>query len=146
MNPRAPLWRRLERGDPWRANMITPAENTTRPAPVLPRIPGHELAECVKRCNTVRMKKRLPEPIRALPAVPKLVWLYIDKYPGQHSVRSLTDALGVHPVTALPELVAAGLLIEEVAPAGSRPGKYRTAELPDEPKPGRRRPAPVPTE
>lgn len=90
------------------------------------------------------MKKRLPEALRKLPAVPKLVWLYIDKYPGQHSVRSLTDALGIHPVTALPELVAAGLLVEEQAPAGARPGTYRTADLPDDPKPTRtRKPAPT---
>lgn len=92
------------------------------------------------------VKKRLPEPLRKLPAVPKLVWLYIDKYPGQHSVRSLTHALGIHPVSALPELVAAGLLIEEEAPAGARPGRYRTVELPDDPKPSKaaKKPVPVP--
>lgn len=81
------------------------------------------------------MKKRLPEVVRKLPAVPKLVWLYIDQYPGQHSVRTLHDALGIVPSTAIPDLVAAGLLLEEIAPAGSRPGQYRTAELPDDPKP-----------
>lgn len=86
-------------------------------------------------CNTKGMKKRLPEPIRALPAVPKLVWLYIEQFPGQHSVRTLNDALGIMPSTAIPDLLAAGLLVEDAAPAGSRPGTYRVADLPAEPKP-----------
>ncbi len=78
------------------------------------------------------MKKRLPEAVRQLDAVPKLVWLYIDRYPGPHSVRSLEDALGVHPGRALPALVDAGLLIQEERSVGTRPGKYRTADLTDD--------------
>ena len=77
------------------------------------------------------MKKRLPEAVRQLDAVPKLVWLYIDRYPGVHSVRSLEDALGVHPGRALPALVEAGLLVQEERSAGTRPGKYRTADPDD---------------
>lgn len=40
------------------------------------------------------MQKILPAAVRQLDAVPKIVWLYIDRYPGQYSVRSLQPALG----------------------------------------------------
>jgi hypothetical protein len=71
------------------------------------------------------MKKNLPEAVKTRTPTEKLVWLYLDRYPGQHSVRSLHAALGVNADRALPGLVRDGLVIEEEAPAGSRLGKYR---------------------
>lgn len=81
------------------------------------------------------MKRNLPAAVKTRTPTEKLVWLYIDRYPGQHSVRSLHTALGVNPDRALPGLVRDGLVIEEEPPAGSVPGTYRTAELPDEATP-----------
>lgn len=86
-------------------------------------------------CNTRAMKKNLPEAVKVRPPTEKIVWMYIDRFPGEHSVRSLHAALGVNAGRAFPALLADGLLIEEEAPAGSRLGKYRAAELPDQPKP-----------
>lgn len=77
------------------------------------------------RCNTSDMKKRLPDAVRELEAVPKLIWLYIDRYPGEYSVRGLQDILGVHAGRALPALIEAGLLIEEEPATRSKGGKYR---------------------
>lgn len=74
------------------------------------------------------MKKNLPEAVKARTPSEKLVWLYIDRYPGKHSVRSLLDAIGVTADRALPALVRDGLLIEEEPPAGARLGTYRTAD------------------
>ncbi len=71
------------------------------------------------------MKKNLPDAVKARTPSEKLVWLYIDRYPGEHSVRSLHAALGVTADRALPALVRDGLLIEEEPAAGSRLGKYR---------------------
>lgn len=86
------------------------------------------LTSSLARCNTVSMKKRLPEAVRELDAVPKLVWVYIDRYPGRHSARSLEDALGGYPGRALPNLVKAGLLIQEERAVGTRLGKYRAID------------------
>lgn len=74
------------------------------------------------------MKKRLPAAVLPLKPVEKLVWLYVDRHPGEHSVASLNEALGVYSGRALPALVAAGLLVEEEAPTNRKPGKYRTAK------------------
>ena len=98
---------------------------------------GH--AKYDTKCNTDGMKKHLPEAVKGRTPIEKLVWLYVDRYPGEHSVRSLVDALGVYADRALPALVRDGLLIEEEAPAGSKLGKYRAAELPDDSKPTKAR-------
>ena len=74
-----------------------------------------------------RMEKQLPETVKVRTPNEKLIWLYIDRWPGEHSARSLHDALGLAADRALPALVRDGLLIEEVAPAGSQPGRYRAA-------------------
>lgn len=76
------------------------------------------------------MRKRLPDAVRSLDAVPKLIWCYVDCYPGAHSVKSLKRDLGVEAGRALPALVAAGLLIEEEAPTRRTPGKYRAVSTP----------------
>lgn len=70
------------------------------------------------------MKKRLPDAVRALRPVERLVWLYIDRYPGEHSIKSLEYALGSHPGRALPSLLALGLVIQDEASVGTRLGKY----------------------
>lgn len=77
-------------------------------------------------CDTKGMKKRLPDAVLPLKPVEKLVWLYIDRYPGEHSVRSIDDALGVYSGRALPSLVELGLLVEEEPATRSKGGKYRT--------------------
>lgn len=71
------------------------------------------------------MRRKLPESVRALEPVTKLVWLYISEFPGEHSVRSLSDVLGVYAGRALPALVAAGLLLQEEPPAARKGGRYR---------------------
>ncbi|ANE44354.1 MarR family transcriptional regulator [Deinococcus puniceus] len=81
------------------------------------------------------MDKSLPAALRPLPATCKLVWLYIHQYPGYHSVRSLEAALGSTAGRALPNLLQAGLLVQEEAPVGRRSGKYRTAYLPEQSPP-----------
>ncbi|UQN05089.1 hypothetical protein [Deinococcus sp. QL22] len=80
------------------------------------------------------MDKSLPAALRPLPATSKLVWLYIHQYPGHHSVRSLEAALGSTAGRALPTLLRAGLLVQQEAPMGRRPGKYRTVFLPEQSK------------
>ncbi|MDB5046058.1 MAG: hypothetical protein JWQ08_2108 [Deinococcus sp.] len=75
------------------------------------------------------MDKMLPGCLSRLSATAKLVWLYVDQYPGHHSVRSLQAALGITAGRALSNLVKQGLLIQEEAPQGRRLGKYRTAPL-----------------
>lgn len=73
------------------------------------------------------MRRNLPEAVRALEPVTKLVWLYISEFPGEYSVRSLSDLLGVHAGRALPALVAAGLLLQEEPPTARKGGRYRAA-------------------
>jgi hypothetical protein len=73
------------------------------------------------------MQRHLPAEVMTRTPSEKLVWLYIDRYPGEHSARSLYRALGLYVDRALPGLVRDGLVIEEAAPAGARPGKYHTA-------------------
>ncbi|THF69256.1 hypothetical protein E7T06_12800 [Deinococcus sp. Arct2-2] len=75
------------------------------------------------------MDKLLPDALRPLPATSKLVWLYIHRYPGSHSIRSLQAALGSTAGRALPTLLQAGLLVQEEAPRGRRLGKYRAVSL-----------------
>ncbi len=60
----------------------------------------------------------------------KLVWLYVDRWPGEHSVSSLDAALGVYAGRALAALVEDGLLIEEVSPSARKAGSYRTSAVP----------------
>lgn len=74
------------------------------------------------------MKKRLPDAVLPLKPVEKLVWLYVDRHPGEHSTASLSDALGVYAGRALPALLAAGLIVQEEAPTNRTPGKYRTVK------------------
>lgn len=91
----------------------------------------------VGECDTPPMKKNLPDIVKERTPTEKLVWLYIDRYPGRHSVRSLRAALGVNADRALPALVEDGLLVEEEVPIGARLGFYRAAELGEEPKAAR---------
>lgn len=71
--------------------------------------------------------KQLPPPLLGDTTVKALVYLWVRMNPGEHSARSLQQALGRQVGTALGELVRDGLLIEEEPPAGRRPGKYRDA-------------------
>lgn len=64
-----------------------------------------------------------------VPTAEKLVFLWVKLNPGEHSARSLSAALGVRVHNALGELVRRGVVVEEEAPAGRRPGKYRAAPL-----------------
>lgn len=75
--------------------------------------------------------KKLPEPLlkKGVPTARKLTYLWVKENPGPHSARSLHAALGVEVGTALSELRDDGLLIEDVPPAGSRPGEYRAAPV-----------------
>nr|AAF44057.1 hypothetical protein [Shuttle vector pI3] len=57
--------------------------------------------------------------------VEKLVWLYIWANPGEHSDRSLWAELGVRPQGAIKRLLERGVLVQEEAPRGPKPGKYR---------------------
>jgi hypothetical protein len=70
-------------------------------------------------CQTAAMQRHLPAEVMTRTPSEKLVWLYIDRDPGEHSARSL--------YRAPPGLVRGGLVIEEIAPAGARPGKHHTA-------------------
>lgn len=76
------------------------------------------------------MKKRLPDAVRQLTPVEKLIWLYVDRYPGLHSGTTLSDALGVYAGRALPALVDLGLLVQEEPPTRSAPGRYRAVTTP----------------
>lgn len=74
--------------------------------------------------------KKLPDDVRELFPAEKLAWWYISENPGEHSARSLVEALGGGPVTwarTIKNLVAAGLVIEERAPGGKTPGAYRVS-------------------
>lgn len=97
---------------------MTPRPRRAAPVTRRPRVRGG--------CETGQtMKKQLPEAVKARTPSEKIIWMYIDRWPGEHSVRSLYDALGVTADRALPALVRDGLLIQETAPAGSRLGQYR---------------------
>ena len=90
----------------------------------------------------MKVKKSLPDAVKTRTPTEKIVWMYIDRYPGQHSVRSIAAALGVTPARALAALVRDGLILEDEAPAGTRPGTYRAASLETPatpPKPGKQR-------
>ena len=68
----------------------------------------------------------LPDAVMPLTAAQKLIWLYIDRYPGEHSVHSLYAALGVTADRAFAALLASGALVQEQEPMGARVGRYRT--------------------
>ena len=76
------------------------------------------------------MKRRLPDAVRDLRPVEKLVWLYVDRYPGEHSINSLEDALGVDPGRALASLRSLGLIEELEAATRSKGGRYRAVPIP----------------
>ena len=75
--------------------------------------------------------KRLPPELHPHSPAEKLAWLHIHANPGEHSARSLADDLGGSPRTwgqALAALIAAGVVVEEVPPAGRRAGSYRAVK------------------
>lgn len=81
------------------------------------------------------MKRTLPDDIKIRTPSEKIVWMYIDRYPGEHSVRSIENALGITAGRALSALVKDGLIIEEEAPRGPKLGKYRAAAIAKKPAP-----------
>ena len=93
-------------------------------------------------CNTERYEttgprpcwgnvKRLPPPLLAddVSAIEKLVYMWIRDQPGEHSTRSLDDALGERTRAALSSLVQRGVVIQETPSSGRRPGTYRATPL-----------------
>lgn len=96
------------------------------------KMSGQRLAA---ECDNAPMRKRLPAALLTRTPVEKLVWLYVDKFPGEHSGESLETALGVYANRALAALVKDGLLVEEEAPAARKAGKYRAVTAPPRPAP-----------
>ena len=79
--------------------------------------------------------KQLPAELDDATTAEKLAYLWVYLNPGEYSARSLSAILGVDVRTALGDLTRKGLLLEEVPPAGRKPGQYRAAPL----RPGRTR-------
>ena len=100
------------------------------------KMPGPRI---LAECDNVPMRKRLPTALLTRTPVEKLVWLYVDKFPGEHSGESLETALGVYANRALAALVKDGLLVEEEAPAARKAGKYRAVTAPPMPAPAQER-------
>ncbi len=98
-------------------------------------MPPFPFADVVLPMVYAMTMKQLPAELDGATTAEKLAYLWVYLHPGEHSARSLEVALGVGVRTALSELTRRGLLIEEIPPAGRRPGHYRVTPQRPGPRP-----------